>query len=886
MNERERPDPDALLASIQHSEEESRKGKLKIFLGMAAGVGKTYAMLKAGQALQAHGSTVVVGIVETHGRKETEALLEGLTIIPRVSVTYRNINVEEMDIDTLLKRKPEYVLVDELAHTNVEGMRHKKRYQDILELLDNGSNVYTTLNIQHIESLIDTVKQISGSVVYETVPDSFLDEANEIELIDLAPDVLLQRLAEGKVYTGERSTVAIANFFRKGNLTALREIALRKAAERVNVQLKTYMSEHRIEGPWKSFERLMVAVGPSPYSEQLIRWTKRIAATMDAPWIAVCVHTMQPLSPESEARLKKNIALAQELGATLIVTTDDNVVDALIRTAKQNNVTQIVIGKSLTSPLRDLMTGGSLVNKLINASGAIDIYVVQSDATIQKKKSRFFSIGSQRSLPRQYCIAGSVVLLSACACYFSSSILDYRSVGMVLLFVVTTLSLFVGRGPIIVTAILSALIWDFVFIPPHFTLHIGNPSDILLVLLYFIVAIVSGTLTARIRNHEVAARDREYTSRSLYRLVSELSSVENVDEIVRFGISTINAAFHVSTSLYVCGVAGDALPQMPHPLSTFNNNTEKERSVAEWVFRNKKPAGQGTGTLPYAEARYYPLLSQENCLGVIGLARTSSNDLTFDQEGLLQMYINQISLSIDRVNLRADRLSKPLLNSISHELRTPLATITGASGSLLNPATVNNPVTRDILLHDINAAAQRLNRLVGNLLDMSRIESGALKPALDWCDVHDIVGSVLANLHNVLAHHHIETTVAQDMPLIKVDAVLIEQAISNIIFNAVLYTPENTTIFLNAYVETANVIFSIEDEGKGFSPETMPHLFDKFYRIPGTQSGGTGLGLSIVKGFVEAHGGLVEVFNCPGKGAKFIIKLPVEQKTFSIDEAS
>ena len=881
MNEPERPNPDILLASIQHSEEDSRKGKLKIFLGMAAGVGKTYAMLKAAQALKAYGIDVVVGIVETHGREETNALLEGLTVIPKISIPYKDIAVPEMDFDALLQRKPEYVLVDELAHTNIDGMRHKKRYQDVLELLDNGINVYTTLNIQHLESLVDTIKQISGIVVHETVPDSFLDEAHEIELIDLAPDVLLQRLAEGKVYTEERSSVAVTNFFRKGNLTALREIALRKAAERVNLQLKTYMFEHRIEGPWKTFERLMVAVGPSPYSEQLIRWTKRIAATMDAPWVVVYVRTSQPLSADSEARLKKNIALAQELGATLVVTTDDNVVDALIRTAKQNNVTQIVIGKSLTSPIKDLMNGGSLVNKLINASGTIDIYVVQSDSAIQRKKFRFPIIGTRRSLPRQYVFACSTIALTACACYGASSILDYRSVGMVFLFVVTILSLLVGRGPIILTALISAIVWDFAFIPPHFTLHISKPSDILLVLLYFIVAIVSGTLTTRIRNHEVTARDRETTSRSLFSLVSQLSSVETIDEAIAAGVTHITTAFHVPISIYVVGAAGDTLPREPHPLSTFKLYTEKERSVVEWVFRNKKPAGRGTGTLPSAEAHYFPLLSQGNCMGVVGLAIKSEHDLSFEQEGQLQMYINQISLAIDRVILRADRLSKPLLNSISHELRTPLATISGASGSLLNPATVNNPATRNILLHDINAAAERLNRLVGNLLDMSRIESGSLKLALDWCDVHDIISSVQKNLHEELSHFNVVTTVQPAMPLIKVDAVLIEQVITNILLNAVQYTPKQTTISIRATYDENDVVFSIEDEGKGFSPETMPHLFDKFYRIPGSQSGGTGLGLSIVKGFVEAHGGLVEVYNRPIQGAQFIIKLPVEQKPFS-----
>lgn len=387
MNEPDRPNPDVLLASIKRNEQTKLRGTLKIFFGMCAGVGKTYAMLKAGQALRAKNVSVSVGIVETHGRQETEALLSGLPLIPRLHITYKGKALSDLDLDAVLAARPQYALIDELAHTNAEGMRHAKRYQDVLELLENGINVLTTLNVQHVESLVDSVRQITGITVRETVPDSVLDMADEIELVDLPPDDLLARLKEGKVYTEERSEAAVEHFFQKGNLTALREIALRTTADRVDLQLKDYMQENRISGPWKTKERLMVAVGPSPYSEQLIRWTRRIAATMEAPWIAVYVQASRPLSEIAEKRLKKNIALAQELGATLVTTADDDIARALIRAARQNNATQIVIGKSMTNPILDLVHGGSLVNKLIRESGAIDIYVVKSDARSTDKKT-------------------------------------------------------------------------------------------------------------------------------------------------------------------------------------------------------------------------------------------------------------------------------------------------------------------------------------------------------------------------------------------------------------------------------------------------------------------------------------------------------------------
>jgi two-component system sensor histidine kinase KdpD len=896
MTNPDRPDPDALLAAIKKTEHAHKRGRLKIFFGMSAGVGKTYAMLEAARALKLKGTDVVIGLIETHGRRETEALLEGLPAIPRVAISHSGVSVLEMDLDEILRRRPACVLVDELAHSNTEGMRHAKRYQDVVEILDNGINVLTTLNVQHVESLVDTVQQISGITVRETVPDGILDAADVVELVDLAPDELLTRLAEGKVYAPDRSAAAAVNFFRKGNLTALREIALRKTADHVDVQMRDYMQEHRISGPWKTVERLMVAIGPSPYSEQLIRWTRRIAATMEAPWIAVYVQTPRPLSPEAEKRLKKNIALSQELGATLVSTADEDIVRAIIREAKRNNVTQIVIGKSMTSHLRDLFHGGSLVNRLIAGSGGVDIYVVQSDTGAPARKARATGIFSGIYSPlRHYVGSCAVALAAAFVCFMASDFIDYRSIGMFLLFVITMLSLFVGRGPLVIAAALSAVSWDYFFIPPKFTFSISHASDVVLVSLYFLVALVSGTLTARIRTKETVVRRRERHTSALYSFVNQLSATENIDDIADAGIKNLSAVFNAHVAIFLPTAEGATLDD-PHAASTFIPGTEKEKSVAEWVFANKQPAGAGTTTLPFADAVYYPLLIHADCRGVAGLRFQAGATVSTETQGLLMMFLHQWAFSIDRAHLRveaehalllkeSERLNKTLLNSISHELRTPLATITGASSGLEDPAIDGDKNARKVLVSDIRSAAGRLNRLVENLLDMTRIESGRLSLSMEWCDIHDLVNAVIADLKDDLNRHDVSVSIAPDLPLVKLDTILVQQALSNILLNAVQYTPAKTKIRFNAYCEAETLVFSIEDDGPGIPKESMDRIFEKFYRVPGSVSGGTGLGLSIVKGFIEAHGGSVEASGRPAGGVRFLLRLPVENRTFAEGEA-
>ncbi len=497
MTDDPRPDPDALLAAINKAEARQQRGHLKIFFGMAAGVGKTYAMLEAALQRQADGVEVVIGYVETHGRAETEAMLVGLPQVARQQLEYRGAQFEEMDLDAILTRHPPLVLVDELAHTNIPGARHPKRYQDVLELLDAGIDVYTTINVQHLESRADTVRQITGITVRETVPDSILELADEIELVDLAPEELQKRLAEGKVYLGEQAEAAAQHFFRTGNLTALREMALRLTAERVDHQLQDYMQLKQIAGPWKSGERLMVAISPSPLSERLVRWTRRMAYNLEASWLAVYVETPQTLSADQQAQLARNLDLARELGGEVITTAGEDVISALLRVARQRNVTQVVVGKPVRARLRETLTGGSLVNRLIRLSGSIDVYVVTGDET-ETSGQPIATRPVLHSNLRQYVAAVLVVAGVTGLNLLATHFINYRAVALVYLFAVLLIGLFVGRGPVLVAAALSAMLWNFLFIPPQLTITISAFDDVLMFGMYFIAALATGQLTARL----------------------------------------------------------------------------------------------------------------------------------------------------------------------------------------------------------------------------------------------------------------------------------------------------------------------------------------------------------------------------------------------------
>jgi len=874
-----RPDPDAILNLLKKEEEKEKKGKLKIFFGMCAGVGKTYDMLKDGHAAKSKGIDVVIGYVETHKRPETEALLDGLTVIPRKTIQYKGTTLEEMDLDAILATKPELVLVDELAHTNAPESRHTKRYQDVLELLDNGIDVFTTLNVQHLESRADTVAQITGSVVHETVPDSVFAAADEVEVIDISPEELLVRLAEGKVYTPERSRRAIENFFREGNLTALREMSLRLTAERVDRQLRDYMEKQRIAGPWKSGQRLAVGVSASPRSVSLIRWARRMSYTMDASWIAIHVEGPTSLGEKDREQLSKNIKLARELGAEVITTADDDIAAALLRVAKSQNATQILIGR----PERRLFSDASkLLDRLVESSEGLDIYIVgQEQEFHQQKKRRFFP--EIQSVITQYFIASAIVLAVALICFPLTRFFGYKTISFIILLTVSLLPLRLGPGPVLLAGGLGALLWDFMFIPPIFTFSVGHIEDVMMLLMYFIVAIVTGVLSARVRTRERAVRQREERTSALFALTRDLSSAHSQDEVIKAAVSNIKKFFNADV-VVVLGDADGEIASSPHAASSMKPDT-KEYGVAAWSYWNEKRAGKFTDTLPSAEATYFPMSGPRYPLGVIGVKLTQK--LTSDQENLLENFIAQISSAIERELLseistksiivaESERLYKTLFNSVSHELRTPVATIMGASENILRDMSHGSLPTNEEYAKEIHLAAERLNRLVANLLDMTRLESGMIQPKLDWHDVRDVINSALKGLDKELSGHSVTVNVQDDMPLAKFDYGLIEQSITNLVHNATVHSAERSEIRISATHTESECIIVVSDSGPGLTNDELQKVFEKFYRAPTAKTGGTGLGLPIAKGFVEAHKGTIAAKNRANGGAEFTVKIPID----------
>ncbi len=890
-DENQRPDPDELLRVMNREKEKAAKGKLKIFFGMCAGVGKTYEMLRSAHEVLRKGVDVVAGYVETHGRKETLQLLDGIPSIPRKHIFYRGTALEEMDLDAILERKPKLALVDELAHTNVPGSRHIKRYQDVEELLNNGIDVYTTLNVQHLESRADTVAQITGSIIRETVPDSIIELADEIEMIDLSADDLIKRFEEGKVYTPERSRQAVQKFFRKGNLTALREMALRVTAERVDRQVRDFMKTERISGAWKTRQRFAVGIAGTTQSAELIRWTRRIAYSMDASWIVVHVETTNPMPDQVRIQLEKNIKLAQELGAEIVSTTDDDIPRGLIRAARQQNATQILVGKSRRGAFWQNET---LLDRLIKLSGDIDIYVVANKAHAEKKES-ISSFLIFNSTIIQYLSTIGIIILAALICFPLTSVIGYQTVGLILLFIIALLSLKFGMGPVLSAATLSAILWDYFFIPPMFTFHVGDSADVRMLTLYFIIALVTGILSSRLHARERIVRQREERTSALYALTRDLSIAKTQDEVVHFAVANIKKYFSADVVVFLGNPDGDINPE-PHRESTFKAEA-KEFSVAAWVYWNEKKAGKNTDTLPFAAATYFPLSGPRYPLGVIGVKIPETAPLDLEHETLLQNFISQISSTMEREFLNemakqssiiaeSERLYKTLFNSVSHELRTPIATIIGVSDALEDENTASVTSTRKDLLHEVHLAADRLNRLVENLLDMTRLESGLIKPKLDWCDLKDIVSVILRKLEHEISQHNVDVKIPDSYPLVKLDFGLIEQAMTNLIYNASVYTQNGSTITILSQVSDGFCEIQISDNGPGLPKESLERVFDKFYRVPGSQTGGTGLGLSIVKGFIEAHKGTIKVENVPTGGTRFIIRIPTEiQYTDEIQDA-
>jgi two-component system sensor histidine kinase KdpD len=885
----QRPDPDALLASLHREEAKSARGQLKVFFGMCPGVGKTFAMLRSAQKEMRDKVDVVVGVVETHGRVETEALLAGLTVIPRKKIDHRGIGLTEMDLEAILARKPKLVLVDELAHTNVTGSRHPKRWQDVVELIEAGVDVHTTLNVQHIDSRSDAVRQITGTPVHETVPDSVLDLADEIELIDLTPSALLERLQEGKVYMGERAAAAQANFFKEAHLAALRELALRYTAERVDRQLRNLRAGDVRRVVWRSGERLLVAVGSSPFSTQLVRWTRRMSAALGAPWLAVHVESAKTLTVEEQRLLDKNLGLARELGAEVVITHDEDAAAALVRLALEHNATQIVVGKPRGNRWLEMLRGGSLVDRLARLGGGIDIYMVPAE---QKAARRFRWEWAGHSRPMEYGIVIGTIAAVTVVSWLVAGAFGYRSVGVLYLLAVIGLSLRVGRGPVLVAGLLGAAVWDFVFIPPRFTFVIGSFDDGMLFAATIGVSLVAGQLTSRLRAQSRNERLREERVTALFHLTRALAAAKTLDDAVFAALRQMDELFEAQTSLALEDENGGIVP---HFAGSYVLD-EKERAVAEWVFRNRRAAGRFTDTLPSSAGYYVPLLREGGAVGVLGIQlppaerqlttairQRPERTLTLAQRDLIEVFARQLALSVERETLRAagenekllaesEKLHRVLLDSVSHELRTPLAVI---SAIFENIGGADDTV-RAALVTEGRTAVARLNRLVKNLLDQTRLESGALQPHRVWCSAQDLVTAAQQSVGEALAGHPLEISVPDDMPPLFVDFALTEETLANLLLNAAVHTPAATPIFVTAGPERTGqrVFFTVADQGAGFPPAMRERLFKKFVRGDAARAGGLGLGLSIVRGFVTAQGGEIVVGENPGGGAVITIYLP------------
>jgi two-component system, OmpR family, sensor histidine kinase KdpD len=884
MMEPERPNPDALLAALQKDEARKKRGKLKVFFGMAPGVGKTYAMLEAARRELAAGRDVVAGYVETHRRKETDALAEGLPAIPRVKAEYRGMSLEEMDLDALLARRPQLALVDELAHTNAPGSRHPKRCQDVQELLDAGIDVFTTLNVQHVESRAEVVRQVTGVAIRETVPDSVLDGA-EFELVDLPPEELRARLTAGKVYVPESVRAAQENFFRTGNLAALRELALRFAADHVGQDVLAYRQERGVADPWKTGQRLLVAVSASPTSASLVRWTRRLAGELQAGWLAVYVELPAPLSEGEQTRLARHLALARELGAQVITTTDSDVARGILRVAREQNITQIVIGKPVGWRALELLRGGSLLNRIIRDSGHIDVHAVRAEGEAPRlREPSVPPLGAESA--RGYGVALAVVaaVTGVNAVLQQWLGLTYQALALVYLLSVVILAMFVGRGPTLMAATLTALSWNFFFTEPRFTFRIGTLTDLMLFITYFVVALAMGHLAARLRSEQAAERRREQRATALYLLTRELAQASDFADLLAIVIREVGKAAEavVALSLPEEGSEGALTPYFA---STWPM-TEKEKSVAMWAFLHRQPAGRDTDTLPSAEGLHLPLMTGERALGVLSLRFRGTAPLTTERRDLLEAFVRQIALVLDRQRLRdaeqqaklvseSERLSKALLNSISHEIRTPIAAITSAAGSLSEAG--GSSGFQRAMVREIQEATRRLNRLVGNLLDIARLETGHVKPKLDWCDVADLVQTTLKDLEGELGGHEVSVELSPGLPLVRMDFVLMQQVLGNLLLNAAVHTEPGTPIHISAAAQPDALVLTVADRGRGLPAEALPFIFDKFYRGPSVPAGGTGLGLAIVKGFVEAQGGQVSAENRPGGGAVFSVRLPLSK---------
>jgi len=879
-----RPDPDALLRKVQEDEARQTRARLKVFFGAAPGVGKTYAMLSAAQERQTEGIDVVIGVVETHGRSETADLLEGLEILPRKQLAYAGQFLPEFDLEAALKRRPALILMDELAHSNVMGSRHAKRWQDVMELLDAGLDVYTTLNVQHLESLKDVVAQITGVLVRENVPDTVLERADEVELVDLPPDDLLVRLKEGKVYLPDQARHARDHFFRKGNLLALRELALRHTAESVDAQMRRYMASEGIHKTWAAGDRLLVCVGPGELSERLIRGTRRMAGALGAPWLALYVESRQHLhfTEEDRTRIEGNLRLAEKLGGeTAVIEGGGTLVDDILTFAQDRNITKIVVGKP-SRPRWVEWLMGSTVDDLIRHSGDIDVYVISGEPG--REPAAPLIRPTITSPGRNYLLSILVVGLASALAALVFRRTELADIVMVYLLGILIVATRFGRGPSLLASLLSVAAVDFLFVPPYLTFAVTDFRHVGTFAVMLLLGVVIGNLTERIRAQARLARGREQRTHALYRLGQELARSAGSAALVASAIQNVAAQFQGQGVVLQPDEHG-RLQTPDHPLAFPLN--EQELGVAQWVFDHAEPAGLGTLTLPGARATYLPLKGARGSIGVMGvLPEGSPRWLEPDQRQLLEAFANQTALALERALLAEqaaldrrhadeERLRNALLSSVSHDLRTPLGVITGAVSTALETPDLAEPARRE-LLQSAQEEAQRLHRLVSNLLDITRLESGALDLHTEWTPLEEVVGAALNRREMATEAHRVRVSLPEDLPLVAMDGVLMEQLLLNLLDNALKYSPPGSPVDIKAWAAGKSLTLSVSDQGPGIPEGEEERIFEKLARGQAASNRpGAGLGLAICKGIVTAHHGRIQAVNHPHGGAQFLVTLPL-----------
>lgn len=892
----ERPSSEQILARLEtqgYSSSSKPRGKLTIFFGYAAGVGKTYAMLQAARTRKDAGVGVVVGYVEPHGRPETEILLEGLEQLPTLDIPYKGTVLREFDLDAALERKPELLLLDELAHTNAPGLRHTKRWQDVLELLEAGIDVHTTVNVQHVESLNDVIEQITKIAVRETIPDDLLNRADQIALIDISPEELLNRLQEGKVYLPEQAARAIQNFFRRENLVALRELSLRKTADRVHHDVQTARFASDARRPWLTSERLLVCVGPSPTSAAVIRAAKRQADMLNAPWVAVHVETPQSSSMNEidRQRLIANIQLAERLGAETITLSGVDVVTETLEYARIRNVTRIILGKT-DRKIGSRLKKASLVDRLIQDSGNIDVYLIRGPA-----EGFVFQTPPETSQVEywKWGINAAALATATAICWFFHE-LGLTEANLVMTYLLAVIFIATRCGPIhsSVASGASVLLFDVFFTQPYFSVTVHDSQYIVTFSVMLAVGLLTSTLTGRVRNQAQVSRQSERRMESLYRLSRQLSGSIKPRDLIEVVEGTASEVFGGECVLFLPDEDQHIKPVLTHRPEFATLPTEV--AAAQWVFDHNQTAGASTSTLPNAKALYFPVASSERVLGVLAIRHPDPPSLAIpENRQRIETYCSQIALTLERnrlveqahrqaVAVESEKLRSSLLSAISHDLRTPLAAIAGSAETLLeNDASLGDAIRKE-LLESICEESQHLNRMVENILHMTRLESGSVTVNKQWHPIEDVIGSALHRLLPILKDRVLTTSMAEDSLLGYFDPVLMEQVLVNLIENAVKYSPSGSRISISASLENGDrgapneAVLVVSDEGTGIPEGEEEVIFERFYRhrLVRTDTRGSGLGLAICRAIVEAHHGTIRAKNRKEGGAMFTVRMPCE----------